>query len=121
MFQILSYLDVQLEITSLIEMFIELLLNKDDNMSAVDSNIQSVFAFPDKETIHKVTSSGTLSRQNSLHSTPLKSPLGAALPSLKTVQDDLSISILMLDVLIKQVRMLYTIYSMFWVVFVFID
>ena len=62
-----------------------------------------MFAFPDKETIHKVTSSGTLSRQNSLHSTPLKSPLGAVLPTLRTVQDDLSISILMLDVLIKQV------------------
>ncbi|XP_066913207.1 protein unc-79 homolog isoform X2 [Clytia hemisphaerica] len=103
--QILSYLDVQLEITSLIEMFIELLLNKDDGLSAVDNNIQSVFSFPDKDTIHKVTSSGTLSRQNSLHSTPLKSPLGATLLSLKTVQDDLSISILMLDVLIKQLTL----------------
>ena len=87
----------------LIEMFIELLLNKEEGMGQVDNNIQSVFAFPDKETIHKVTSSGTLSRQNSLHSTPLKSPLGAVLPTLRTVQDDLSISILMLDVLIKQV------------------
>jgi len=85
-------------------MFIELLLNKNDDLSTVDHNIQSVFAFPDKETIHKVTSSGTLSRQNSLHSTPLRSPFGASLPLLKTVQDDLSISILMLDVLIKQVR-----------------
>lgn len=100
-------MDVQLEITLSIEMFIELLLNKEEGMGQVDNNIQSVFAFPDKETIHKVTSSGTLSRQNSLHSTPLKSPLGAVLPTLRTVQDDLSISILMLDVLIKQVCCLF--------------
>ena len=84
-------------------MFIELLLNKEEGLTQGEYNIQSVFTFPDKETIHKVTSSGTLSRQNSLHSTPLKSPLGAVLPTLKFVQDDLSISILMLDVLIKQV------------------
>lgn len=102
-----------MEITSLLDMFIEMLINKGDSISTVEHTIESVFPFPDKQTLHKVTSTGSLSRHNSGHSVSATSPHNAGLPSLTSVQDDLSITVLILDVLIKQVSYYFQMLSFF--------
>lgn len=104
--QILSYLNVELDMMFLVEAFIEMILVKEECEVQTESVIStdSVFPFPDKLTLERV-SSGGLNRQESMHSplTPTTANLASGLPSLTNVNDSLSATILVMDILIKQV------------------
>ena len=79
-------------------------LIKDDcaAMNVNEQSTPSAFPFPDKEILHRVHSGGGLSRQNSNQSARATTPT-TTMPSLLNVNDDMSVSILIMDVLIKQV------------------
>lgn len=71
-------------------------------MNVNEQSTPSAFPFPDKEILHRVHSGGGLSRQNSNQSARATTPT-TTMPSLLNVNDDMSVSILIMDVLIKQV------------------
>lgn len=71
-------------------------------MNVNEQSTPSAFPFPDKEILYRVQSGGGLSRQNSNQSARATTPT-TTMPSLLNVNDDMSVSILIMDVLIKQV------------------
>ena len=94
---------MSVDINNLLEMFIDMCLIKDEcaAMNVNEQSTPSAFPFPDKEILHRVHSGGGLSRQNSNQSARSTTPT-TAMPSLMNV-NDMSVSILIMDVLIKQV------------------
>ena len=95
---------MSVDINNLLEMFIDMCLIKDEcaAMNLNEQSTPSAFPFPDKEILHRVHSGGGLSRQNSNQSARATTPT-TTMPSLLNVNDDMSVSILIMDVLIKQV------------------
>ena len=79
-----------------------LCVNYTSSYSPHCDTLPSAFPFPDKEILHRVHSGGGLSRQNSNQSARATTPT-TTMPSLLNVNDDMSVSILIMDVLIKQV------------------
>lgn len=100
--QILSYLDVKLHIKKLLEKFIEMVITNNDVQITNEHSIPTAFPFPDQFALQDISSGNRLSRQNSSNIT---TPVSSSLPILKNVKDDLSVSILMMDVLIKQLTL----------------
>lgn len=77
-----------------------MVITNNDVQITNEHSIPTAFPFPDQFALQDISSGNRLSRQNSSNIT---TPVSSSLPILKNVKDDLSVSILMMDVLIKQV------------------
>lgn len=99
--QLLSHLDCEMELEFLLETFIEMIILKQEHESiGGDAVVESAFPFPDVNMMQHITElEGNTSCQG------LSTPLSGSMASLLTINDDLSSSILILDVLIKQLTL----------------
>ncbi|XP_047132368.1 protein unc-79 homolog isoform X1 [Hydra vulgaris] len=98
--QILSYLDVHIDMLPLFDIFIKMIIGVEKNISST----VTAFPFPDKVVLERMNSN-KLVRSNSLTpGSPPQSatPVTSGMPMLLNVKDHLTFAVLMLDVLIKQ-------------------